>query len=157
MSDYRIEFHGLNEYTGKLQRIESKLPDELKKMMVKAIIYTQGQIPGYPSPPAGSTYRRTGTLGRVVTAFPGHGGGGRSLGGGGGDNGGTPLTRVEMMGSSVKGVIGARLEYIPYVIDETEQAYMHRGRWWTLQRVVKGAKAGMIQVFRTGILDLFNK
>lgn len=156
MSDYRIEFRGLTEYDGKLQRIESELPDELKKMMKKAIIYTQGQIPPYPSPPAGSTYRRTGTLGRVITAFPGEGGG-RSLGGGGGDNGGTPLTRVEMMGRNVKGVIGARLEYIPLVIDEKEQAGMHRGRWWTLQRVVKGAKAGMIQVFRAGILDLFNK
>jgi len=108
MSDIRIEIRGLKEYDGKLQRIESQMPENLKKLMTKAVIYAQGQIPSYPAPPAGSSYRRTGTLGRVVTAFPGQSGG-RNLGGGGGDNGGTPLTRVEMMGGGVKGVIGGRL------------------------------------------------
>lgn len=154
MSGYRIEFRGLKEYDAKLGRIESQMPDNLKKLMVKSIIYAQGQIPSYPSPPAGSTYRRTGTLGRVVTAFPGvHGG--RSLGGGGGDNGGTPLTRVEMMGGGVRGVVGGRLKYLPYVVDEDAQAYMHRGRWWTLQSVIKGATRGIVSIFRGGVLDLF--
>ena len=154
MSDYRIEFRGLTEYQGKLERIESQMPDSLKKLMTKSIIYAQGQIPSYPGAPAGSSYRRTGTLGRVVTAFPGVSGG-RSLGGGSGDNGGTPLTRVEMMGGGVRGVIGGRLEYLPLVISEGEQAHMHAGRWWTLQKVVKGATSGIRDIFRAGFMELF--
>jgi len=29
------------------------------------------------------------------------------------------------------------------------------GRWWTLQKVIKDAKNGIVEVFRGGILDLF--
>lgn len=150
----RIEIRGLDEVVAKYGRISEKLPEELKGMMTKGIIYAQGQIPAYPPPPSNSGYRRTGTLGRVVTAFPGvHGG--RSLGGGGGDNGGTPLTRVEMIGGGVRGVIGGRLSYLPDVVGEGTQEKPFVGRWWTLQAVIRGAKNGIVEVFREGFKQLF--
>jgi hypothetical protein len=155
MADFTIEFRGLDEVVAKYRRIEAKYPDEAKKIMKKAVIYAQGEIPSYPAPPPGSAYRRTGTLGRVVTAFPGvHGG--RNLGGSGGDNGGQPLTRVEMMGGDVRGVIGGRLEYLPAVIgDDQGDAFV--GRWWQLRKVIVGARNGIVKVWRAGLLDLFNR
>jgi hypothetical protein len=141
MSDIQIRVHGLDQYTGKLSRISANMPGELKKLTTKAVLYAQSEIPGYPPPPAGSTYRRTGTLGRAVTAAPG-----------------SPLpslTRVESLGAGVRGVIGGRLDYIGYVIDANKQAWMHRGRWWTLQKVIQGARGGIEKIYRAGVLDLF--
>ena len=156
MTDIDIEWRGLDEVVAKYDRIARQFPDEGKKIMTKAVIYAQSQIPSYPAANPGSSYRRTGTLGRVVTAFPGVSGG-RSLGGGGGSNAGVPLTRVESIGGDVRGVIGGRLSYLPYVIDEKEQAYMHVGRWWTLQKVIKDAKGGIVKVWAAGIKELFER
>lgn len=158
MSDVGIEIHGADELIAKYGRIREQLPASMKRTMVRSVIYAQGQIPAYPAPPAGSSYRRTGTLGRVVTAFPGHSGP-RSLGGGGGDNGGTPLTRVEAMGGGVKGVIGGRLSYLPYVIGDDSgggQAWMHSGRWWILEKVIAGARGGIARLWQSDMKHLFD-
>ena len=152
--DLRIEFRGLDEVIAKYERIERDMPQALTKTMTRAVIYAQGQIPAYPSPPPGSAYRRTGTLGRVVTSFPGVSGG-RNLGGGGGTGDGVPLTRVEPIGGGVRGVIGGRLEYLPTVVGEGTQGRAFRGRWWTLEKVIRGAKAGIIKVFRADIMKWF--
>lgn len=149
------EWRNLDETIAKYARIEREMPQALTKTMTRAVIYSQGQIPAYPSPPAGSTYRRTGSLGRVVTAFPGHSGP-RNIGGGGGDRGGTPLTRVETIAGGVRGVIGGRLEYLPGVISEGEQDRVHVGRWWTLQKVIRDAKGGIIKLFRADFTKLFD-
>lgn len=141
MPDFEIRMHGLDQYTGKMQRISTNMPGELKKLTEKAVLYAQSEIPGYPAAPSGSTYRRKGTLGRAVTAAPG-----------------SPLpslTRVESLGAGVRGVIGGRLDYIGYVIDAVSQAWMHRNRWYTLQKVIEGARGGIEKIYRTGILDLF--
>ncbi len=153
MADIDIEIHGLDEILAKYARIERDLPDELKRTMTRSVLYAQGQIPPYPAPPVNSWYRRTGTLGRVVTAFPGVSGG-RNLGGGGGGGDGTPLTRVEMIGGGVRGVIGGRLEYLPTVVGE-DQGRAFRGRWWVLSKVVMGAKSGIVKIFRADIMKLF--
>lgn len=148
------EWRNLDETIAKYARIEREMPAALTKTMTRAVIYAQGQIPAYPSPPGGSTYRRTGTLGRVVTSFPGHSGP-RNIGGGAGDNGGQPLTRVETISGGVRGVIGGRLEYLPYVIGEGAQARTHQGRWWMLEKVVRDAKGGIVKLFRADIMKLF--
>lgn len=149
---FSARWHNLDETIAKYGRIEREMPGSLKKLMVKSMLYAQGEIPSYPG--GSSSYRRTGTLGRVVTAFPGHSGG-RSLGGGGGDNGGQPLTRVEPMGGGVRGVIGGRLKYIDYVVGY--QAYMHKGRWWQLKKVITGARGGIVKIFRAGVQELFEE
>lgn len=154
MADFEIKIYGLDAYDGKLARITDQMPAEMDRIMKKAVVYAQGQIPSYPAPPGGSSYRRTGTLGRVVTAFPGVAGG-RNLGGGGGGGDGVPLTRVESIGGGVRGVIGGRLEYLPTVVGEGTQGRAFRGRWWTLEKVIRGAKDGIIKVWRAGIVDMF--
>lgn len=154
MGEISVEIHGDEELIAKYKRIEEQMPGNMRGLMVKSVIYAQSQIPAYPSPPAGSTYRRTGTLGRTVTAFPGVAGP-TGIGGSGGDNGGQPLTRVESIAGGVRGVVGGRLSYMPYVIDEGQQAYMHRGRWWTLQKVITGARSGIIKIWRAGVVDWF--
>ncbi len=153
MADFDFEVHGLDPILAKYGRIEKEMPDTLKKLMTKGVLYAQGEIPPYPAAPPASSYRRTGTLGRVVTAFPGVSGG-RSLGGGAGSDGGQALTRVESIGGGVRGVIGGRLEYLPAVVGE-EQEPAFKGRWWILKKVVEGAKTGIVKIFRHGVMELF--
>ena len=153
MADIDIEIHGLDQILAKYARIERDMPNELKRVMTRSVLYAQGQIPPYPAPPPASWYRRTGTLGRVVTAFPGVSGG-RNLGGGGGGGDGQPLTRVESIGGGVRGVIGGRLEYLPTVVGE-DQGVAFRGRWWVLSKVILGAKTGIVKIFRDDIMKLF--
>lgn len=122
----------------KLQR-GSNLSDSLRTGMKKGVLYVQSQVPGYPAPPAGSTYTRTGTLGRSVTSMQGQAPG--------------ALSRVESVGAHSIGYIGTNIVYAPYVIDENEVAFMHKGRWWTLQNVVKGAVDGVVKIIRAAISD----
>jgi hypothetical protein len=153
-SDIQFDVRGLTEYDGKLAGVEAKLPDTLKRLMTKGVLYAQSQIPAYPQASPGSSYRRTGTLGRVVTAFPGVNPG-RDLGGGaGGGEQATPLTRVEMLGGDVRGVIGGRLSYLPDVVGD-EQSKPFRGRWWQLKKVIEGAKDGIVSIYRAGVIELF--
>lgn len=147
---------GLDRVLSKYERIEREFPEKGKKIMTKAVLYAQGQIPSYPAPKS-SVYRRTGTLGRTVTAFPGVNGPRNIGGGGGGNNGGQPLTRVESMAGGIRGVIGGRLEYMPLVIGEGEQAYMHEGHWWTLEKVIKDARPGIVKVWRAEVMDWFKE
>ena len=155
MSDVEFDVRGLTETDGRLASVQNKLPDTLKRLMTKAVLYAQGQIPAYPAASPGSSYRRTGTLGRVVTAFPGVSGG-RDLGGGSGSGGeaGVPLSRVETLGSGVQGVVGGRLSYLPDVVGE-EHGKPFKGRWWQLKRVVTGARDGIVSIFRAGVIELF--
>lgn len=72
------------------------------------------RIPNYPDPPAGSTYKRTGNLGRAMYA------------------------RARIEGDEVIGRVGNKMGYAPYVIggDDT-QSRTHQGRWYQLPEVVK--------------------
>lgn len=156
MSDADITFdvRGLAEVDGKMAGVEAKLPPTLKKLMTKSVLYVQGQIPSYPAKPPGSSYRRTGSLGRVVTAFPGVSAG-RNLGGddSGGEQG-QPLSRVESLGGGVRGVVGGRLSYLPDVVGD-DQAPPFVGRWWQLRKVVVGARDGVVSIHRAGVVELF--
>lgn len=42
-------------------------------------------------------------------------------------------TRVSDIPGGVEGRWGTKLSYARWVVDEGRQAWMHRGRWWTLQ------------------------
>ena len=69
-----------------------------------------GELARYPSPPSGSTYRRTGTLGRAWT----------------------------QQGAALHYVVGNNVRYATYV-QGPEQAWMHRGRWRTADEVAQGS------------------
>lgn len=126
-----IVIKGLEELQGKFEKL-ANLKDGLVKTTDKATKFVWGEIPPYPSPPANSSYRRTGSLGRAM------------------------YSEVRELGSEVIGVIGNNMTYAPWVISATRvgekgpQAWMHY-RWYTLQQVIKDAKNGVIQIYKDWI------
>lgn len=119
---------GLNQLQSYFSRTEDKLKLNLPRGMKAAVLFVQGELPPYPAETPNSD--RTGTLGKVLTAF----GSSSPVG----ENRGTPLSNVEEMNGRVVGVIGGRLNYLGWVVDEETQAAVHKGRWWVLQKVVRG-------------------
>lgn len=128
-----LQIKGMAELNRKLDRIRRDIRPEMRAATEKALAYVHSRVPPYPSPPPDSTYRRTGTLGRSIT------------------------TQVRELGTQMVGVIGTNVVYAPYVIDEKRQAAMHSGRWWTLQAVVRKARAGVRAIYRAAIRDLLGK
>lgn len=135
--DYQIK--GLDKLNKKLKRLQSsELKDTLKKTTDKAVKYVHSQVPEYPAPPPASTYRRTGTLGRQIN------------------------TAVKEVGSEIYGVIGSPTKYSPWVISSEAvpevgagpQAAVHKGRWWTLQDVVKKSLAEVKRFYSKMLEDL---
>ena len=122
---------GLDKLTAKLKRLSApELTRELEKTTRKAVHYVHGKVPPYPAAPAGSTYKRTGTLGRSIN------------------------TKVKTMGSNVIGTIGSSTPYAPWVISSEKvpgkggpQARVHKGRWYTLQGVVEKAQKAVNKFF----------
>lgn len=134
---------GDKELQAKLQRLAqfARGGPKAQQTMKKSVLYVHSQVPGYPAPPAGSTYRRTGTLGRSVTTLAGgnvH-----------------ALSRIEG-GPPVRGIVGTRLGYAGYVIDRLRQAWMHKGRWWTLQDVVQKSSGGIRKIWEAALKELIN-
>jgi hypothetical protein len=136
MASLRIK--GMAELNRHLDKISGAgLLVELKSTTQKAVIYALSKVPPYPPPPPMSTYRRTGGLGRSIT----------------GD--------VKQLGSQTVGVIGTDVISAPWVIGHKKlpdgrgpQAWMHKGRWWTLRDVVFGAHDGIRQIYRDMIQRL---
>ncbi len=137
----KLRWIGLDKVQAKYARIAANARKTFYDATKEAVLYAQSQIPPYPPPPPDSSYRRTGTLGRSITAF----------------SGGHPqsLTRVDVTPFGSIGIIGTNVSYAGYVIDEHEQAYMHRGRWWTLQGVIRKARAGIVKIYARAARRLF--
>ncbi len=135
-----LHFHqnGAEAVDAKFAKLQH-LDNELKPAMQKGLLYVHSTVPGYPGPPAGSTYRRTGTLGRSITTM--------------GSASGPALSRVEGSGSKVIGYIGSSVKYAPYVIGRDTQARWMR-YWWTLQDVVEKAKPGVIRILDDAVSKL---
>jgi len=135
-----IKERGAAELAAKLARMGASMRPTLEQAMKKAVLYVHSTVPPYPAANAESTYRRTETLGRTVTSMQGAGP--------------QALSRVESLGGQVRGIVGTALEYAPFVIDENRQAGQHRGRWWTLQKVVRDAQDGIRKIFEQAIRGL---
>lgn len=122
-----------------VERLKKKLGtkefrERFRRGVEQALLFVHGSLPGYPPPPPGSRYRRTGMLGKSIT------------------------TRVEEGRRKITGIIGTALRYAPYVISTTRtrdgrgpQAWMHRGRWWTLQDEVRARKDDIIRIIRESL------
>jgi len=138
MINLRFTLRGSKKVEQKIQH-GVNLKQAIKPAMLKGVLYVHSQVPAYPSASPESNYTRTGNLGRSVTTMQGQVAG--------------ALSRVESLGSGAVGFIGSNMAYAPYVIDENRQAWMHKGRWWTLQSVVNKARSGVIKILRRSILD----
>ena len=93
------------------ERISAALEPAVKRWMLAQV----ATLARYPSPPPGSRYRRTGTLGRTWTSA-------------------TPQWQASSSGFSAR--LGNSTPYAPYVQGES-QARVHVGRWGTVAEAEK--------------------
>jgi hypothetical protein len=119
-----IEVRGLDELHARFRQFPQKWSKALGKTLQASLLILQGSVPKYPRPPADSTYRRTGMLGRSLGSAVG-----------GGKVGRPDIFEVRKMGGFQEGRFGSRLKYAPYVVGE-QQAAVHQGRWWTVPKTV---------------------
>lgn len=124
-----VEVRGLKE----LEQQFVKYPLEYNKVMIKttvgSMLVLQQNVPPYPPKPAGSKYRRTGTLGRSL---------GVSMGGG---RAGKPsVFKVRQIGGTrmnIIGRMGTNLRYAGDVIgDRSQQKHPFSAYWWRLEQVI---------------------
>lgn len=131
--DIQVTVDGLSEVVARLERRGDLAPGVMRQATERAVLYVHGRVPPYPPPPPDSRYVRTGTLGRSIT------------------------TEVRDVGSATVGVIGTAVVYAPWVISAKEvggrgpQAWMHRGRWWTLHEVVERARDGIVRIYQDAL------
>lgn len=137
MANIRIK--GLDALRSKWSSAASIIQPALKSGMHEAVLYVHSQVPPYPAPPIGSTYIRTGQLGRSITE------------------------RVEELSQGVAGYIGTNTIYAPWVISSEAvggrgpQARVHQGRWWTLQGVVERSAANVQKIFERVVDDILKR
>lgn len=137
-----IEIEGLAEAIQKYRGASRKLGLAMRETMRNSLNVLHEKVPPYPPPPSDSTYRRTGTLGRSLGSRRG---GGRA---------GLPdIYRVTGSTKNIEGAFGTRLDYAPYVISDDDQAWMHKGRWWTMNTVADRARSKIKKLWN----DLINK
>jgi len=125
------EVKGLHELIGRMEAY----PEQLTKTMAVGMsaslnIYWENVLP-YAVEPANSTYDRTGTLGKSLGSDQS-----------GGATGQPSIYRIKQLdGGNFEGTFGTSLDYAPVVIGDTEQAEVHRGRWWQMLNVAEKAAA----------------
>lgn len=117
-----VEVQGLNEFIAEMERMGRETGPALETAMELSMERLQELRPPYPATRPGQRYERTLTLGKSFA------------------------TAVSSVGNDVVGAIGTNLVYAPWVVSteavETPkglagpQAWMHEGRWWTLQKFV---------------------
>jgi len=116
------EIEGLNELMEAFANFPAIAAGEVSKAVEKALMLLQGAAADYPPEPPGSTYRRTGTLGRLWTSAK-------------------RVVEQERSGAFVVGRVDNAAPYGPYVQDPQEQAPVHRGRWKTTDQIVREHQA----------------
>ncbi len=115
------------------QTTPRKIRDGLKESFKDALIYVHSNIPPYPPPRPGQRYRRgldprSQRLGQSYT------------------------TRVEEKETTIHGFLGTVVTYAPWVVSKEKtasggpQAWMHQGRWYTLQDVVEKSAPRLAQI-----------
>lgn len=124
-----LEFTNADEFNRKLAALRKQLidfnelaKDGLQKSVTRLLLHLGGEMSVYPPPPSGSTYRRTGTLGRTWTAA---------------------RPQFKASGTLFEGRIGNATPYANYVQKADDQAWMHKGRWQTETEVLDDNQAGI--------------
>lgn len=96
-----------------LQQAPQRLDTAMRATLEDGSTYFLAQMTRYPAQRTGSTYRRTGTLGRSWSR--------------------QPITHTASEWRVVIGSNGAIAPYNRYVQDRDRQARIHQGRWLTAQ------------------------
>lgn len=115
MADNGVVVEGLDELMQAFENFPAIAHGEVRAAMEKALMLLQAAAADYPQQRQGSTYRRTGTLGRLWTS----------------------ATREITQGRhELEGRVGNATPYGPYVQDEDMQVTVHRGRWKTTKQII---------------------
>lgn len=109
MLKFGVEVRGLRQLQRNFARSRKIVEVEMRRGLEMIVRKIQAEAARYPPPPPASTYRRTGTLGRSIVG------------------------EVKGLGREMRGIVGSSIPYAQYVISEKKQAWMHRGRWQTLE------------------------
>lgn len=142
-----IKLFGDKETAASLNRMGDKVVPTIRDSTKKAVLYVHQEMPPYPPEPAGSEYVRTGTAGRAITTF-----GVGSVAGGA-----QSLSEVKPLFDGAQGIVGGAVDYLPYLIDEEEQADVHLlNGWFTLQDVIRKARDAITDIYRKAIKELVN-
>lgn len=138
MTEIDIDINGLDRAIQKMSKFPEKMKAEMNRNMHASLDVLNENVPAYPPKPESSKYIRTGTLGKSI---------GSSMAGG--KTGTKPTVySVTGTGGNIQGRFGTNLSYAKYVIDSKQQAYMHRGRWWTLDNVKENAKSKIMKIWQ---------
>lgn len=133
-STVAVHINGLDELRVRFDNIQRGLNRELYDISKTGAEYVQSRIPPYPPPPPDSKYKRTGDLGR-----------------------GTNAKAVKVADRHYEIMLQSTVPYAPWVISEQEvngvgpQAWVHVGRWWTLQDVARKAWFGVYAIYQRGV------
>jgi hypothetical protein len=120
-----ISIQGTDKLIAKLGRVEGT--KFLRAPMQRAVLRLQRDMQEYPTQRKGSTYRRTGTLGRKWTV------------------------RVKQDGAELVGTVGNNTRYAPFVQSRQFQARVHRGRWQTDAQVMNQNARAIVDDFEDTI------
>ena len=122
-----VSIQGTDALIAKLGKVGAT--NVLRPPMQRAVLRIQRDMQEYPIQRVGSTYRRTGTLGRLWT------------------------TRIQQSGQYMEGKVGNRVKYAPFVQSRQFQARVHRGRWQTDERVVNLNARTIVRDFEATIAE----
>jgi len=136
-----LETRGLDEWIAQLKELPDKLKEISKLGMEASLLALWENVPSYPEPPADSTYRRTGTLGRTLGSSEA----------GGKASGEPDIYEVRELGGGIhEGRFGTSLDYAPYVIGEEQSRHM--AHWWKLTSVVNRAAKKITDIWN-GLME----
>ena len=127
-----IILQGYQKEKDNMARMMREMPPAVQNATRESILYVHKSVPPYPPKRPGQTYIR-----RMAAGL-----------------GGSITTEVRGLGIESIGIIGTKIEYAPWVISEEKlpdgrgpQAWMHVGRWWTLQGVVEKAQEKVTEIY----------
>lgn len=123
---FSFEARGLNELHDRFKAFPRKYSAAVSKTLQASLLILQGSAPKYPARPAGSTYRRGGTLGRSL---------GTSMGGG--KMGKPDIWEIKKREGFQEARFGTQLGYAQYVVgDAATQQARHMKHWWTVPQTL---------------------
>ncbi len=131
MPNISIKIEGVDKVLRKIGT--AKGVAALVKPMEASVLRVQQAMQTYPTQRQGSTYIRTGTLGRRW------------------------VTRVTKQNDGVSGTVGNNTEYAPFVQSSVLQAAVHRGRWQTDAQVIERLRPWIVARFKRAIDQALNR
>jgi hypothetical protein len=129
---------GLSDLIERMKYYNDKRIAAVNLVMQAALLTLWESVPPYPAPPEGSTYERTGMLGKSLGS-----------GEGGGKVGSSPdiFEVTAGAGGMFEGHFGTNIEYAEYVIGDDTQA-AHMGYWWQMKDVADRATDKIHRLFQ---------